>query len=620
MVSVNLWAAKSTLSIKFHGEPLDLKALKSGGAIYLPLDFFSTSLSMAVVFNSEAPGRAGEVQLEVGANTVWLRIDSKEVIWGDQRINLALPPIKQGDSFWLPWEIAERSGLTATETGGCLAIEWAENYLLSINRLTHKGRPAYLLRTAGGFSFNSFLLKEPDRLVLDLNGVLPAEKFNCDAGATDIVKNIRIGRPDPQKTRVVFDLATLTGYKLVSSIEEPGNLLLVFNSALQEVGFVSNTKEPRVFIDTTYPVQYQTTLAFNPHRVILDLWDVTLQGPARTIPGGGEWIDRIRVSQFDPHTIRVVLDVKEPRGCVVAPARQKNNRLEIKLVQKLTDLQWKQEKTGGKLVIKSSGQIDEEIIRTADQLVLLLHYMGLSEELEAKKGELPLKVNTPDDSGSTVRIEVPIPDSFKHNLQFNADRSELRLTFQAAPLHRKLIVLDPGHGGVDAGAIGSQGAREKEINLAVALKLKKKLEEAGAHVIMTREDDRYVALYERAAIANRTGALLMVSIHSNYHPDSKVNGVEVFHHPEREDSALLGQKVFNGVMKKVDLKPLAVKTSKDLVVTRETQMAAILLEMGFLSNRQEESYMKTEDFQERMVEGIFLGISDYLQEMEENIE
>lgn len=489
-----------------------------------------------------------------------------------------------------------------------------ENYLLSVKQIAHLGRPAFVIQTTKAFTFHSFLLREPNRLVIDLDGVVPDPDNSCEVGASNIVKAIRVGRHSKEKTRVVFDLSALIGYKLVNDPDEPGKLLLVFNSVLKEVGISSNTAEPRIFIDTTHPIQYKTTLAFNPHRVIVDLWDVTLMGEALAIPGSSGWIDQIRVSQFDPQTIRVVLDVQEPRGCVVTPSRTVDNRLEIKTIQKITDVQWNQEKKNGELFIRSTGEINEEVISDDDgqKLVITLRHAVLAEGIEVKEADAQLVME--EDPVSTVRIEIPKSASANYRKELNSDRSELRITFvEAPPLQGRLIVLDPGHGGVDAGAIGSQGAREKEINLAVALKLQKKLEEAGAHVLMTREDDKYVALYERAAIANNAGSIITLSIHCNFHPDPKVNGFEVFHHPERKDSALLGKTIFEHVMRKVEIKPLAVKTSKDLVLTRETQMATVLIEMGFLSNRQEESLMQTAKFHDKMVEGIFEGISAFLQ-------
>src|SRR5690606_14108532 len=93
-----------------------------------------------------------------------------------------------------------------------------------------------------------------------------------------------------------------------------------------------------------------------------------------------------------------------------------------------------------------------------------------------------------------------------------------------SPLAGKVVLLDPDHGGIDAGAIGSKGVREKDVNLDVALRLQKLLEEAGARVVITRDDDFYIGLYERAAVANRVGAALAVSLHVNSHPDSRVHG------------------------------------------------------------------------------------------------
>ena len=147
-----------------------------------------------------------------------------------------------------------------------------------------------------------------------------------------------------------------------------------------------------------------------------------------------------------------------------------------------------------------------------------------------------------------MEVELTVPRGHDYSVSWNQDRREITVEVKNAPLAGKVIILDPGHGGADAGAISPNGLREKELNLAVAVRLKQKLEDLGAEVLLTREDDRYLWLYDRVAIANRTGGAVLLSIHANNHDNRKIHGLEIWHHPDRNESAIMAQALAEAVL------------------------------------------------------------------------
>lgn len=586
------------------------KAINFYGEVYLSLSFFSRSLHTAVYWDDET----GKIRLQTSGLTLLMEEEKTEALFGEEKISLKRPPLKRDSDLWLPLEVALRLGVKRETVSDRLSLLWKSNYLLFVQSANYEGRPGYLFQIGGDFSYKSFLLENPSRLVIDLKGVELYPFFNKHYQPSETVKEIRVGMFDQKTLRVVFDLNRLIGYRIIRSVEEPGLLTLVFNSLLKEVGFISTATEPKIYIDTSHPVQYKTMVALDPHRVIVEVWDVTLDGNPLVIPGQGSWARQVRVSQFDPQTIRVVLDVKEPRSLVVTVSRQEKNRLEIKTIQEITALSWKIDQDGGKLFIRSSGELEEEITRLKDpnRLRITLYHAVLGEDLNPSfSKDSPLQVK--EEEGSMVTIEIEPSADTDYDTLFSADRHEMTIRTKRSPLQNVVILLDPGHGGIDSGGIGGQGAREKEINLAVSLRLRRYLEEAGARVVMTRDRDFYLGLYERVALANRAAAALTLSIHSNFHPNPKVNGFEIFYHPDRKESHRLAQVVFDQVTKGTELKPLAVKASKELVMARETQMPSVLVEMGFLSNYQEEALLRTEKFQEEMAKCLFEAIICYMQ-------
>ena len=174
---------------------------------------------------------------------------------------------------------------------------------------------------------------------------------------------------------------------------------------------------------------------------------------------------------------------------------------------------------------------------------------------------------------------------------------------------KKVVVIDAGHGDQDPGAIGVTGKREKDFNLAMALKVEALLKkESKIDVVLTRSDDTFLALKERVKIAQDIKADIFISIHANSGPTA-ANGVETFY--TRSNSKALATVMHKYLLQSSGLKDRGVKTAS-LHVTRETTMPAVLLEGGFLSNKSDEAALFTESFQNSVAKGIVAGIKEYL--------
>ncbi|MFD2369824.1 SH3 domain-containing protein [Brevibacillus sp. GCM10020057] len=174
----------------------------------------------------------------------------------------------------------------------------------------------------------------------------------------------------------------------------------------------------------------------------------------------------------------------------------------------------------------------------------------------------------------------------------------------------KVIVVDPGHGGNDTGATGNSfSTLEKTVNLQVALLLRNKLEAAGAKVIMTRADDRKLTLQQRVDVAVNNHADIFVSVHHNTHPNTATNGSIVFYY-NQGNSSKLASLVQNELVKATNYKDLQSRFG-DYFVLRENPVTAILAEIGFLSNYNEEIRVRSEKQQDLAAEGLYKGIVQY---------
>ena len=221
---------------------------------------------------------------------------------------------------------------------------------------------------------------------------------------------------------------------------------------------------------------------------------------------------------------------------------------------------------------------------------------------------------------------------------------------------RITVVIDPGHGGRDAGAVGN-GYREKDINLAVALKVAKILRAKGYRVLLTRKDDRYVSLYARARMANRSGAHLFVSIHCNASRDRKASGMETYFlsesrtsqeravailensairydigyvKPDEPVGAILGDLLQNLLLEQSYRLALSIHRSalkraltKDrgvrqagFYVLKWVMMPSVLVELGFITNRREAKRLASPSYQRRLARAIAEGIEEYIRQQQ----
>ncbi|MDP2212132.1 MAG: N-acetylmuramoyl-L-alanine amidase [Candidatus Aquicultor sp.] len=180
-----------------------------------------------------------------------------------------------------------------------------------------------------------------------------------------------------------------------------------------------------------------------------------------------------------------------------------------------------------------------------------------------------------------------------------------------------IVALDAGHGGKDPGAVAkSNGLKEKDVNLAVTLKVRDLLKSAGIEVVMTREKDVFLELSQRATIANNANADIFISIHHNANVNPDVDGTVVFSHPSSQEGARLAKIIQDELVKAfgwagVKGKDDGTKTA-DFKVLRETLMPAVLCESAFLSNADEAALLATDEFRQKEAGGIFKGIAKYL--------
>lgn len=196
---------------------------------------------------------------------------------------------------------------------------------------------------------------------------------------------------------------------------------------------------------------------------------------------------------------------------------------------------------------------------------------------------------------------------------------------------QKVVILDPGHGGEDPGAVSDySGIREKDVNLEIAFKVKELLEAEGYRVIMTREEDKLQyndeakTLYQkrkqdltrRKKIMDEAGADVVVSIHLNKFGQTQYYGAQTFYPPNSLKSQKLAvciQKRLREMVDPSNNRQSLVK-KEPIIILRDLKTTTAVVECGFLSNREEESRLATEEYRDKLAAAIKQGIMDYFKE------
>ena len=201
----------------------------------------------------------------------------------------------------------------------------------------------------------------------------------------------------------------------------------------------------------------------------------------------------------------------------------------------------------------------------------------------------------------------------------------------AAGESERVVIIDAGHGGEDSGAIGANGVYEKDLNLALAMKIGEMLTEKGFVVIYTRTDDRLLYgeagnivgmkkiydLKNRCLVSVDHPDAIFVSIHMKSFAEAKYSGLQVYYSTKNPDSAVLAEKIQSSVKKTIQPNNnRKTKLGRDLYLMENIENVAVLIECGFLSNPEECEKLSQKEYQKELSFSIVCGIIEYIEKSE----
>lgn len=426
----------------------------------------------------------------------------------------------------------------------------------------------------------------------------------------------------------------------------------------------STSNYTRVVIDVDGEVQFDQSRLKDPDRIFFDLRGSRLSSTllGKSFPVEDGFLKEIRAGQFQPSVVRVVLDLDKVQDYTVFPLYNPFRLVvDIRGVDVATEKTQPETKLPSGAPKRATPEVNpkEERGRTAREET----QGSRTVEKETSKAEPSEKApensmakppsRTPSTRGKTTGADTKEAIS-PHTARPNSDGS-MSLT-RSFGLKIGKIVIDPGHGGHDYGTIGPTGLAEKDLALDVALRLGKLIEEKlGSQVVYTRDDDTFVPLENRTALANQKQADLFISIHGNSSHNRAASGVETFFLgiASRQDQETLDivarENAFSerslhdlqDVIKKITLsekvdesKDFAASVQKSLstqasqwnqhaknrgvkrahfIVLIGANMPSILTEISFLSNPNDERWLKKPGSSQKLAQSIYDGIFNYVK-------
>jgi N-acetylmuramoyl-L-alanine amidase len=454
------------------------------------------------------------------------------------------------------------------------------------------------------------------------------------------------------------------------AVEESGLGKPVDSSRLPRVSSIrhwSTSNYTRIVIDVDSEVEFAQRRLANPDRIFFDLRGARLSSTlsGKTFPVEDGFLKEIRAGQFESNVVRIVLDLDRVQDYTIFPlydpyrlvidvrgANPPQEKAVVSAEKSAPPLSKTPETAASEKKeppVRGTEEVATRVTPTSSETPDTPGKVPPPEPLQATNAQ-PRRVLSKEKAKGTDTNAMVAP----HAARPKSD-GELSLT-RSLGLKIGRIVIDPGHGGHDFGTIGPGGLAEKDLCLDVSLRLGKLIEEKlGSQVIYTRDDDTFVPLENRTALANQKQADLFISIHANSSRNHSASGVETFFlgiassHDQETLNVISRENAYSerslydlqDVIKKITLnekveeskefaadvqKAIASQTAQwnrsarnrgvkraHFIVLIGANMPSVLTEISFLSNPNDERLLKKPDYRQKMAQALFGGIFNYVK-------
>lgn len=443
------------------------------------------------------------------------------------------------------------------------------------------------------------IFQNPTRAIVDLPDTT-LDKPTVTQPLKGAISSLRVGQFENKTTRLVIELNS--GYTL-----DPSQVAIKRTASQWSLQLPTPKREELLFVRSPMAVNLVADLgnaSSNRHAqvptnqlAIINSVELSNNGSLLIIRADGKLSP---VKRWDAATgmYRITFPSTQLADRVTGPLLNANSPL-VKV-----RIQEQDQRTVQLLVQPASGVQVGDSNQLSDRFVAF--------QLQRGSQAIPTPITTPTQSAVTV-IPVPAPERTTPQIEPITPPQSFPPQTNPSPARnqRIVVVVDPGHGGKDPGAIGVNRLREVDVILPIAKQVAALLERQGVQVVMTRNADYFVDLAPRVDIARRVGADLFVSIHANAivkRPD--VSGLETYYYSSGRG---LAQTIHNSVLQNVNVRNRGVRQAR-FYVLRRSSMPAVLVEVGYVTSPEESARLANPNYQSQMADAIARGVLQYIQQ------
>lgn len=585
--SLTIVEGKTAGTLNKAAMKLDAAPFLSNGSLYAPLTLFSKNLGYAAAYDS----KTGNLAVDYKAATV--PQDKPPVT----NVPVNTPP-----------GIAKITNIVYNDDAG-----FPEVKIYSEGELG---------------TYNTYTLANPNRLVIDIPSSIVATEFVTKEIKKEGISAVRIGQisNDPATTRVVLDLDTQKNCKVVQANDKK-SISVLYANVITPVVYQKEDDKDVIIVSGTSTLDTNVMELASPRRIVLDVNKAVFDNLLQSIPVTSNLIKVVRIGQYETDIARVVLEVSDDAYYRIDTSG-KTAKIYLSSMP-FTFAQYNRNYNTSVLNLNPGKEVQYHV--SVDEAASTVNVVIPQDlKLDAKRMDVNdnliqyIDYRTEVQNGSTVTVaSIKTQNAIQSNVISDASSKLIKIAFKKkiSSLQQMTVVIDAGHGGKDPGAGGVDGTTEKSLNLDVALKLDKLLQSMGINTIMTRKDDTFIELGERANIANRNYADFFISIHFNSF-NKTTNGIETLYYPNtpnqdyKVDHKSIAQIFHTELLSSTKLASRAITPRPNLVVLNKTKMPAILAELGFVSNPTELAIIKTDKYKEDAARGLAVSILKYFRDIE----
>lgn len=569
----------------------------------------------------------------IGANLSWIEVTREAVFTSDrtvavlkagdlrayvngEAVTLSAPPDAESGRMAIAASDITALGLAVEMDGQARVIKVSRpcSRIRSISVWDDQGAITVSIEGDTPFRYSDFVLRSPDRVVIDIyEAVLEPSVPTVDV-ADSVVKRVRAAMNRPKVARVVVDLASSLGYAAEYVAGTPARLTIKFNTRITCFSLDMAAPLPRLSVDTSGRSAFSAPQVDDEGLMFMDFPSAQVafdQAELVRESGPVKWA-RILPLESGGARLRVKLD--EGYSAIVRDRLCDDNRVVIDFALTVSGVRSLDGPGCTVVEIATSGPVSARVFRLSGPDRLVVDLPGVwaagSPQVEVRSRSVT-QVRLAQFTEGTARAVLDLGEAWAHSWDVSPDGKRLRLKVASAPAFGCTVVIDPGHGGTDPGAV-KDGLYEKDINLDIALRLRQLLEEAGARVVMTRSDDSSMQLSDRSKMANEVMPDAIISIHCNSTTwDIFPSGTESYYYNTVPYSQELAALVHTCVVRELQLMDRKVRRA-DYHMVRETRSPAVLVEVAFMSNGVDLQRLRDPEFRQKAASGMFTGLSMYL--------